>query len=45
MDDHDTKDNNKNDKDEPCQPITWYNIFHYSIFGEQNSVMKIIEIK
>lgn len=34
MDDHDTKDNNKNDKDEPCQPITWYNIFHYSIFGE-----------
>ncbi|EMG50166.1 hypothetical protein G210_4814 [Candida maltosa Xu316] len=23
---------NANDKD--CQPITWYNIFHYSIFGE-----------
>ncbi|KAI5958844.1 hypothetical protein KGF57_002278 [Candida theae] len=21
---------------EPCQPITWYNIFHHSVFGEPN---------
>lgn len=23
-----------NENDKNCQPITWYNIFHYSIFGE-----------
>ncbi|RCK63360.1 hypothetical protein Cantr_10182 [Candida viswanathii] len=23
-----------NEDDKNCQPITWYNIFHYSIFGE-----------
>lgn len=22
--------------EEPCQPITWYNIFHHSVFGEPN---------
>ena len=24
------------DVEEPCQPITWYNIFHHSVFGEPN---------
>lgn len=38
-------DNNINDKNEPCQPITWYNIFHYSIFGEPKFCNEEIETK
>ncbi|KAL6929839.1 hypothetical protein ACO0SA_001243 [Hanseniaspora valbyensis] len=33
------KDNNKdklNTKEESCQEVTWYNIFHHSIFGKPN---------
>ncbi|KAG5420499.1 hypothetical protein I9W82_002380 [Candida metapsilosis] len=31
-----TDDEEGGDAEEPCQPITWYNIFHHSVFGEPN---------
>lgn len=33
---HKRSSSNDGSDKEPCQPITWYNIFHHSVFGEPN---------